>query len=443
MRRSLWREAIGEREQRMHRLGRAACRARAAAGASISSAPPPSSMGVDRTPRRADARGSGARARIARWRPTGSYGFIRAGRLRDRGQKGDLGPRQILHRLVEIAPRGVADAVDLVAVGHDPQVVAEDPVAPVAQGQRHRGRHLDRLAEVAATAPVERLHACHLHRQRRSARDPPIGRGVLAQGARHRDRIDAEVPAEAPVFDRHRRGGDPGRNLRQFPESQSIVPGSGEFAQELPMPVAHQKRRLGSAQGGSSNEIRDEQGVGGEGNDEADPDDAVGAPGAFPDFEELHCRIFLCDRHPTNLAAKLSRCSPFAGPRTPIDSPCSSTATIRRWVAGPWSRRCLRECSVSWWKWSGPRVAKACSPRRRSCRALRPRSSSPSAERTGCATDRHPRAIGRTPAPSFPDCRPDPFGSSRQPTPRWPGSACARSVPPRFCAPRRPRSRSR
>ena len=62
-------------------------------------------------------------------------GVHRGGGLGDRREVGDLRPRQVLHRLVEVAAGRVGDPVDPVAVGGEAQVVGEQRLAAVAGGQ--------------------------------------------------------------------------------------------------------------------------------------------------------------------------------------------------------------------------------------------------------------------------------------------------------------------
>ena len=127
-------------------------------------------------------------------------------RLRDRGEEGDLGPAQVLDRLVEVAAGGVGDAVDAVAVGDDAQVVGEDGLAPVAGGHEERGERLDRLARVGGGPGCCMRATCMASVDAPETRRPRAQ--VLAQRAHDGERVDPGVAPEAAVLDRDRGRGD-------------------------------------------------------------------------------------------------------------------------------------------------------------------------------------------------------------------------------------------
>ena len=142
-------------------------------------------------------------------------------RLRQRREEGDLGPGEVLDRLVEVAARGVGDAVDAVAVRDDAQVMAQHLARAVALGEEDGGDRLGHLAQVAARARA--LHARHLHGERRRPRDPAARPQVLQQRPRHCERIDAGVGAEAAVLERQGRRDHARRQRRDRPVPEPFL----------------------------------------------------------------------------------------------------------------------------------------------------------------------------------------------------------------------------
>ena len=170
-------------------------------------------------------------------------------RLRQRREEGDLGPGEVLDRLVEVATGGVRDAVDAVSIRGKAQVLREDRLAAVAGGEEHAGERLDRLAEVRPPARI--LHSRHLHRERRRAGHPPAVTDVLKERASHRTRVDARVAPEVPVLE-----GNGGRDNSLWqcldrPVPELLAGLRADLGEERAVPVAQEdggrRRREGRA----------------------------------------------------------------------------------------------------------------------------------------------------------------------------------------------------
>ncbi len=201
-RRPAWGEQRPQVEQGVQRLGRAALAVGDPQLGELSPGqrvlggrehPPPGQVGEHALAAADGAVAAGRRERVHPRR-----------RLRQRREEGDLGPGEVRDRFVEVAARGVGDAVDAVAVGDDAQVVAQHLARAVALGEEDGGDRLGHLAQVAARARA--LHARHLHGDRRRPRDPAARPQVLQQRPGHRQRIDAGMGAEAAVLERQGRG---------------------------------------------------------------------------------------------------------------------------------------------------------------------------------------------------------------------------------------------
>ncbi len=149
------------------------------------------------------------RARAAARAPAGDAAPC-ARRLRDRRRAGRPAPVQVGGGPVEIPSRGVGDAVAVLAIGGQAEILRQHRRMAVAQRQRDRRAGLHRLGPQRARPGM--LHARDLHGQRGSAGGMAAA-DVLPQSPQHGGRIDAGVQPEPPVLQRQRRSDDAWRRV--------------------------------------------------------------------------------------------------------------------------------------------------------------------------------------------------------------------------------------
>ena len=121
------------------------------------------------------------------------------GRLRDRDQHRGFAEREAFWLLAEISERGRARTFEIAAIGREREIEREDVVLAQALLELHRAHRLAQLRkERAVGARLQK--ARDLHGDGRAARHDAAMRHELRGGARDRERIDADVLAEALVF---------------------------------------------------------------------------------------------------------------------------------------------------------------------------------------------------------------------------------------------------
>jgi len=120
-------------------------------------------------------------------------------RLRDRDQHRGLAEREAPRLLAEIGERGGACAFEIAAVRRKPEIEREDLVLGERALELHRAHRLAQLGkERAIGARFEQPR--DLHGDGRAARHDAAVRHELHGSARNRERIDADVLAEALVL---------------------------------------------------------------------------------------------------------------------------------------------------------------------------------------------------------------------------------------------------
>ena len=128
-----------------------------------------------------------------------TIGPPRLGRLRDRDQQRRLRERQAFRLLAEIRERGRAQPLDVAAVRREAEIERKDVILRERAFELDRAHRLPQLRkERAIGARLEQ--ARDLHGDGRAARDDAAVRHELERGARHRQRIDAVMLAEALVL---------------------------------------------------------------------------------------------------------------------------------------------------------------------------------------------------------------------------------------------------
>ncbi len=140
--------------------------------------------------------------------------------------------------LAEIGEARGANALDVAAEGGERKVKREDLVLGEAPLQLDGAR---RLPELGAERPlVARLdQPCHLHRDRRTARDDAAVAQRLADGPHHRQRIDAMMRAEAPVLEGEQHLDIARIDILDRRRHAPAPVRHGEGAQELAVAVEH------------------------------------------------------------------------------------------------------------------------------------------------------------------------------------------------------------
>ena len=120
-------------------------------------------------------------------------------RLRDRDQHRGLAERKAPRLLAEIGERCGARAFEIAAVGREAEIEREDLVLGQRALELHRAHRLAQLGEEGAVgARLEQPR--DLHGDGRAARHDAAVRDELHGSARDRERIDADVLAEALVL---------------------------------------------------------------------------------------------------------------------------------------------------------------------------------------------------------------------------------------------------
>ena len=115
------------------------------------------------------------------------------------------------------------DAPQVPAVRRDVQIRLEDGVFAAKPFELEGAERLDRLGPPGSRPAVH--HPADLHGQRAGPRDDAPGADVLPAGPGHGDRIDADVRAEALIFDGDRRLSQPGRHpVQRHGEAPLLVP---------------------------------------------------------------------------------------------------------------------------------------------------------------------------------------------------------------------------
>ena len=120
-------------------------------------------------------------------------------RLRQRHQQRRFRQRQPLRLLAEIGDRGGANALEIAAIGRQRQIQIENLVLGQLPLDFDRADHLAQLGINRPLAP--RLHQPReLHGDGRAAGHDVAAGDELQRGAAQRQRIDAGVGTETPVF---------------------------------------------------------------------------------------------------------------------------------------------------------------------------------------------------------------------------------------------------
>ena len=120
-------------------------------------------------------------------------------RLRQRDQQRRLGHRQPARLLAEIGERRRANAFEIAAIGREAEIERQHLVLGERALELDRAHHLPQLGgERALGARLQQPR--HLHGDGRAAGHDAAAGDELKRGARHRQRIDAGMRAEAPVL---------------------------------------------------------------------------------------------------------------------------------------------------------------------------------------------------------------------------------------------------
>jgi hypothetical protein len=159
-------------------------------------------------------------------------------RLRQPREHGRLGSAQLREWLVEVGARRRGEAVRALAEVDLVQIQLEDLLLAQRVLDAQREQDLDDLARVGALVRQEEL-ARELHRDRARTLLLAAGEQVRHRGARHADRVDADVLEEAGVL-----GGEHGvlhhlRHVLDVHEGASLL---AELADQLAVGRVHAQR---------------------------------------------------------------------------------------------------------------------------------------------------------------------------------------------------------
>ncbi len=159
--------------------------------------------------------------------------------MRDRHEQSCLRYAEAPRLLSEIGERRSADAFEIAAVGGELEVKREDLTLAERPFQSRGIRNLlefreDRMRRRAAE------EACHLHGQRRSARNGFAVRNGLHDGPPKRQRIDAGMPPEATVFEGEQQREISGAHVFGASIEPPTAFGRGEGPQQVPVAVENE-----------------------------------------------------------------------------------------------------------------------------------------------------------------------------------------------------------